>query len=161
AGWLGYLKLLGMFGGLGAVGGLVFWLTLRWSGVLMMTDSDSSKPVLRQRRIGVWLASAAITASAAIFALPSLTADRSCHNMFRDGRRSVSSKVNIDLDIDMGDWSKLARLLEEFGISHGMSLRNLSESRPGVVEILGLSACDEEGLVISVNEQLWNSQTHT
>lgn len=161
AGWLGYLKLLGMFGGLGAVGGLVFWLTLRWSGVPMMTDSNSSKPVLRQRRTGIWLASVAIAASAVIFALPSLTADRSCHNMFRDGRSSVSSKVNIDLDISMGDWSRLARLLEEFGRSHRMSFRNSSESRVGVVEVLGLSACTEDGVVISVREQLWNSQTQT
>lgn len=161
AGWLSYFKLLGMFGGLGAVGGLVFWLTLRWSGALMINDSNSSKPVLRQQRIGFWLASVAITASAAIFALPSLTADRSCHNMFRDGRRSVSSKVNIDLDITMGEWSRLARVLEEFGTSRGMSFRNSSESRPGVVEILGLTACIEEGVAISVHEQLWNSQTQT
>lgn len=34
AGWLDFLRFLSMFGGLGAVGALAFWLTLRWSGAL-------------------------------------------------------------------------------------------------------------------------------
>src|SRR5262249_55384925 len=44
AGWLGYLQTLGMFAAFGAVGGLVFWLTLRWSGVLTDADPDAAKP---------------------------------------------------------------------------------------------------------------------
>lgn len=39
AGWLEFLCSLGMLGNLGAVGALVFWLTLRWSGAL----DDSSR----------------------------------------------------------------------------------------------------------------------
>jgi hypothetical protein len=38
AGWLSYLKLLGIAGSLGAVGGLVFWLTLRCSRVLAVNQ---------------------------------------------------------------------------------------------------------------------------
>lgn len=34
AGWLDFLRLLGVFGALGAAGALAFWLTLRWSGAL-------------------------------------------------------------------------------------------------------------------------------
>lgn len=33
-GWEEQLHLLGLYGGLGAVGALAFWLTLRWSGAL-------------------------------------------------------------------------------------------------------------------------------
>jgi len=151
AGWLNYLQLMGIFGGFGAVGGLVFWLTLRWSGVLTV---DAVGPALRQRRIGMWLAGAAVTASVTVFALPSITMDRSCHNMFRDGRRSASPKANIDLDIAAGDRSKLAPLLEQFAISHGLSFRNSSESRPEVA-ILSFSACSEQGVVINIHEQYW------
>jgi hypothetical protein len=153
AGWLGYLELLAMLGGLGAVGGLVIWLTLRWSGVLTVTDPDPVKREFRQRRIGFLFAGTAVVASVAIFALPSILKDGSCHNMFRDGRRSASPKMNIDLDITTSDWLRLAQLLERFGASHGMSFRNTSETRPAVVEILGPSACTEAGVVISIIEQ--------
>jgi hypothetical protein len=40
AGWLEFLRVLGMFGSLGAVGALVFWLTLRWSGALDDASSE-------------------------------------------------------------------------------------------------------------------------
>ncbi|KJC55365.1 hypothetical protein UP10_39210 [Bradyrhizobium sp. LTSPM299] len=156
AGWLDYFKVLGMCGALGAAGGLVFWLTLRWSGVLMVTDPVPVRPTRGQRRIGILLVVAAITASAAVFALPSITMDRSCHNPFRDGRRSVSTKANIDLDIAAGDRSRFAQLIEQFGISRGLSFRNSSESRPEV-EVLSLSACTEQGVLISVQEQYWAS----
>lgn len=39
-GWLDIIRLLGVFGGLGAVGALAFWLTLRWAGAL---DDPSSE----------------------------------------------------------------------------------------------------------------------
>lgn len=161
AGWLGYLKLLGVIGSLGAIGGLVFWLTLRWSGAFVVADSDLVEPAPRQRVTNLLLSGAAFAASVAIFALPVITKDRSCHNMFRDGRKSVSSQLNIDLAIAPSDWPRLAQLLEDFGTKHGMSYRNRSEERPGTVRILGLSACSEEGLVITVNEQLWNTQIST
>ncbi|OWJ67902.1 hypothetical protein [Inquilinus limosus] len=40
AGWLDFLRLLGVFGALGAAGALAFWLTLRWAGAL---DDPSSE----------------------------------------------------------------------------------------------------------------------
>ncbi len=156
AGWLNYLQLMGMFGGFGAAGGLVFWLTLRFSGVLTV---DPAGPGLRQRRLGMWLAGVAIVASVTVFALPSIIMDRSCHNMFRDGRRSASPKASIDLDIVSGDRSKLAALLDQFAISHGLSLRNSSESRPEVA-ILSFSACTEQGVVINVHEQNWTAPAY-
>jgi hypothetical protein len=161
AGWLGYLKVLGMLGGLGALGGLVFWLTLRSSGALAVAASDLVETAPRRHSINLLFGGAALAVSAAIFALPTITQDRSCHNMFRDGRRSVSSQLNIDLAIAASEWSRLAQLLEDFAVKHGMSYRNASEERPGTVKVLGISACTEKGLVITANEQLWNTQIST
>jgi hypothetical protein len=101
AGWLNYLNELGTFGGLGAVGGLVFWLTLRWSGELIAPDPVKPQP--RQRHSSILLAGAAITASLVVFMLPDITKDRSCHNIFRDGRRSAAPRVSIGLDVARDD----------------------------------------------------------
>ncbi len=161
AGWFAYLEGLVAFGGLGAVGGLVFWSTMRWSGLLDIRGGRLTAPLPRKRRIGAWITGTAVIAAVAVFMLPALTMDRSCHNPFRYGRWSISSKVNIDLDIPIGDWSRLAQLFENFAASRQMSFRNLSESRPGVVEILSISVCGEDGLQLSANEQIWNTQTHT
>jgi hypothetical protein len=159
AGWLGYLKLLAMLGMLGTAGGLVFWLTLRHSGVLAVTRQVPAETTLGRSRIGIFLAGTAVAASVAVSALPSITRDRSCHNMFRDGRSSARPMANIDLDIGMDDWPRFTKLLEGFGTSHGMSFRNSNDSKPSV-EILGLSACSEEGLVITANEFRWASRSY-
>jgi hypothetical protein len=104
------------------------------------------------------LSAAATIASVAVAAIPSITMDRSCHNMFRDGRRSVLSSLNIDLDITMDDWPAVTTLLENFGVSHGMLFRNSSSSRPQV-KVLGLSACTEQ-VVITVVDQRWASRNY-
>src|SRR5262249_32440264 len=102
----------------------------------------------------IGLAAVAMIASATVFALPSITMDRSCHSMFRDGRSSVRPKVNIDLDIAMDDWIALTNLFQDFAVSHDMSFRNSNDSKPAV-KILGLSACTEQGRVITADEQRW------
>lgn len=159
AGWLRYLESLAISGGFGAAGGLVFWLTLKWCGVLAVIDPKSTGPVPGRSRIGALFASAAIAASVAVAALPSLTKDRSCQNMFADGRRSVTPKVGIDLDIAMDDWPRLTSLLEEFARSRRMSFRNLNGTR-AAVKILSLSMCSDEGLVITADELRWASRNY-
>ena len=159
AGWLGYVKMLAMFGALGAAGGLVFWLTLRCSGALAVTCPQPARPACGRSRTGILLAGIAITASAAVAALPSITKDRSCHNLFRDGRSSARPKVQIDLDIATDDWPSLAALLGQFAASRGMSFRDASENR-SAVKILGLSACNENGLVITADELLFASRNY-
>jgi hypothetical protein len=52
AGWLSYLKLLGIAGSLGAIGGFVFWLTLRCSGVLALNQPVLAGYALGRSRIG-------------------------------------------------------------------------------------------------------------
>jgi hypothetical protein len=110
--------------------------------------------------VGVWLASLGVAASIAVAAVPSITKDRTCHNMFRDGRTSVGPEVNIDLDVAMEDWPGLTRLLRDYANAHRMSFRNLSKEQAAAFSILSLSACTEEGIIIMASEQRWASQKY-
>ncbi|MGJ5206565.1 hypothetical protein [Bradyrhizobium sp. HKCCYLR20261] len=152
AGWISYVELLAGLAVLGAIGGLIFWSTLRGCG-LIPVDAQAR---LRSR-LGLALALLAIAASGSVAALPILLADRSCHNVFRDGQRSVSAVINIDLDIAQTDWRDLAKLLEQFGQLRQMSFLDLSLSQASTVDTLSLSLCAEDGRVISVNEQIWHT----
>jgi hypothetical protein len=158
ADWLDYLGSLAAFGALGASGGLVFWLTLKSCGVLAASDHEGAAPTPGARRIAAALTALATMASVAVAALPSVTMDRSCHNVFRDGRRSVPSSLNIDLDIAMEEWPAVTTVLENFAASHGMLFRDSSSSRPQV-KVLGLSACTEQ-VVIDVIDQRWASRNY-
>ena len=160
AGWIRYLELLGILGGLGAIGSIAFWLVLRWTGALQTIALNPPAPIASRNRPAVLILTTAIITSVAVMAIPSITKDRTCHNLFRDGRTFASPKVNIDLDIDLEDWPRFTTLLQQFGASHGMSFRNSSQRQPGTVEILGLSACLEEGLVITASEQRWAFQRY-
>ncbi len=158
AGWLQYLEFVGLLGGLCAAGALVFWLIIKWSGIFETIRLGSAAPAPKRIPFVISVAAAAVIAPAAVAAILSITMDRTCHNMFGDGRTSVGSKMNIDLYIEREDWPKLTALFKQFSASHAMSFRDFSESRPGVVEVLALSACTEEGTVIETNEQRWASR---
>jgi hypothetical protein len=60
-------------GALGAVGGFMFWLTLKSCGLLALSDGGATKSTPTQRRIGAALAGAAVLASLAVAAIPSFT----------------------------------------------------------------------------------------
>ncbi|MDB5411450.1 MAG: hypothetical protein JWL84_6362 [Rhodospirillales bacterium] len=152
AGWGQYVEFLGMLGSFGAIGGLVFWVVLKWCGTLEIATPRPVGAESIRKRSGSWLAGGAVLAAFAVALVPSLTKDRTCHNMFRDGRSSVSPKLDIDLDVAINDWPVLARLLEEFANSRGMSFRNTSHG-----EALAVSACTDAGPVITVYELRWAS----
>jgi hypothetical protein len=158
AGWLSYMRSLAIAGALGASGGFVFWVTLRYCGVLVASDDEGAATMPGERRMAAALTAAATIASVAVAAIPSVTMDRSCHNMFRDGRRSISASLNIDLDIAMVDWPAVTKVLEDFGVSHGMSFRDSSSNRPQV-KVLGLSACTEQ-VVITAIDQRWDLRNY-
>jgi hypothetical protein len=161
AGWLGYIEFLAFLGALGALGGLFFWLTLKLSGELARAGHTAEGRVESHGRRGyrirsvIALGAVAVALAALVFAIPIIRKDRTCHNMFRDGRSSVHSQLNVDILIAIEDWPALSRQFEEFAAAHALSFRNSSRTDPGVVHVLGLSLCNENGVNISAIDQRW------
>jgi hypothetical protein len=157
AGWIAYGETLTILGAFGALGGLVFWLTLKLSGAL--ADDPVPAPGSRRgARATVGLALAAVALSALVFAIPAIRKDRTCHNMLRDGRSSISPQVNLDLPLGVEDWPVLTKRFEDVAAAHALSLRDSSRSQPGVVHVLGLSLCNDQGVNIAAHEQRWAAQ---
>jgi hypothetical protein len=157
-GWKQYGMVVGALGGLGAVGGFIFWLTLK-IGSPTADPSDHPKTSVHPR-IAVVLAGVAIVASVVVFAIPAITKDRSCHNFFRDGRKSVTPKLSMDLDLTMDDWPTVASFIKGFSAAHSMSFRDSSLSQPEV-NVLHLNTCTEEGIVIDAMQQVWTSKGYS
>jgi hypothetical protein len=157
-GWKQYGMVVGTLGGLGAVGGFIFWLTLK----IGSPTADQGDPTARSvnPRIAVVLAGIAIAASGVVFAIPSITKDRTCHNLFRDGRKSVEPKISIDLDLTMEDWPTVTSFIKEFSAAHGMLFRNSSLSQPNM-NVLHLNSCTEEGIVIDAMQPVWTSKGYS
>src|SRR6185436_11963569 len=101
---------LAYFGLFGALAGLVFWLVLKLSGELATrepsADYGSEQTSYRSgsARASMLLGATAVILTTVVLAIPTITKDRSCHNMFRDGRRSVVPQLSIDLHIEAQDW---------------------------------------------------------
>jgi hypothetical protein len=84
----------------------------------------------------------AMMASIAVFAIPEITKDRSCHNMFRDGRSSVLARASLNLLIGRDDRPKVASVLEHFAASHGLQSRS---------DRYFVSLCNGQGLIITAD----------
>ena len=159
-GWLYYLKSVSFFGLIGASGGLGFWLTLRTVSGSKISRfgqiEDSGRAPLHLKI----LMSFVLLLSIGVFFIPSVTKDRTCHNTMRDGRSSISSVLNIDLDIEYKDWDVLKEEFVSFSNSNSLSFRDSSTVHPDdFVRILYLSLCNE-GLAITVNEQRWKNRDY-
>ena len=103
----------------------------------------------------------ALLLTGGVAAIPAITKDRTCHNMFRDGRRTgVTPQARIGLEIDVEGWPKLIQTLQQFAAAHSLSFRNASKSHPEVVQALYLSLCNERGVNITVNDQRWASRSY-
>ncbi|MEM6582921.1 MAG: hypothetical protein AAF699_16695 [Pseudomonadota bacterium] len=153
AGWLQYVKGIIYLGLFGAMGGLAFWCWLKlfrglpddYIGTKRAASTmGSSAPVV-----------AAVIATIAVLLIPSATKDRSCHNVLRDGRTSIGPVLMIDLDISEADWPDLQELYADLASARGLEFRDSSKHRPGVSNLLYLSAC-EDGFTIMTNEQRWS-----
>ena len=155
-GWLYQLQSWMLFGGLGALGGLTFFLILELAGRAIRADNEMEAAVKRRASLVTsCLAVVAIMLTGTALAIPNITMDRTCHNMHRDGRASVGSKVHMRLAIPVEEWPRLTRLFEEFGAENALSFRNRNHDQPGTVRILGLSLCNDHGLNIHALEQRW------
>jgi hypothetical protein len=56
------------------------------------------------------------------------------------------------------DWPKLTEVFEHFAEGHDMSMRNSSRDQAGVVRVLALSLCTEQGANIETADQRWASK---
>jgi hypothetical protein len=162
AGWIEYLELLLTFGALGALAGLVFWLTLKWCGRRTTVAESAATRIHRtpftQLSISAGTFALAVLLATGVFAIPDITKDRTCHNMFRDGRTSVGSQVSMNLAIGMEDWPKLTEIFERFGTAHGLSFKNSSQDRPNAFRDLELSLCTDQGADIVARDPRWASK---
>jgi len=160
AGWLQYLQGLLFFGAFGALGGIAFWATLRVAGQLPFrrADAEDISPHSHRPSVLPWrafLLGAVPLLAIAVLAVPAITKDRSCHNMFRDGRTSIAPVVRIDLQIVDEDWPILVERLRTVAAKYEFSLRDDSKVTPDVMRALYLSVCNEQGVNINIAEQRW------
>jgi hypothetical protein len=163
-GWLYYFEFLVYLGALGAFAGYAFWLILSLSDALANSEQPSNSGPGQRSNPGQGLFPAALLAvtamslAAAVFAVPALTKDRTCHNMFRDGHTSISPQVRISLGIDPAEWPALTEEFDNFGKARALSFRKSRKQKPGEFDILFLSLCNEQGLNIEAHDQRWASK---
>ena len=54
------------------------------------------------------------------------------------------------------DWPALARLVSDYGSSHGLRFFDTSTDIPNYIRTLGLSVCSSEGLFIHVDKRIYS-----
>ncbi len=146
AGWLENLTMIGLFGLLGVGGGLVFYFIVRRSGAHEDQPEVSVPP--SPLRTGL-LTVAAAGVIAATVAIPYATADRTCHNTLRDGRKSIGQAASFDLRVGIEEWRNVKKEMDAFRRSGDWSVRSdvrTDKSFPW----LQISLCQEPGTNIFV-----------
>jgi hypothetical protein len=158
AGVLINLAFAGAAGLLGAIGGLAFWAALRIMGgassAIRNPAPDSGptpSPGLRPVRTTLVLVGLVAVAGATMF-LAAEPIDRSCHNVFRGGGRSIPSQRNATLDLGPADWPEIKRTVQAFADERGWSYRVTEAGDPSSYAAMDLSICAEAGTVISVGQ---------
>jgi hypothetical protein len=146
AGWLEALALVGLFGLLGLCGGLIFWFVVRRPAQTGdMAEEGPSPSPLRTALVSVTAAAVIVTA----FYIPEATADRSCHNPLRDGRKSIGQVASFDLRVGVDQWPSIATEVAAFGRSGNWS--TTSDVRTDkTFPWLQISLCKEPGTNIFV-----------
>lgn len=139
SGWIGIVQTAATLGVLGAIGGLSAWLCWKLT------------------RQNAWISIGVVAAMVAcLFALPVLSADRSCHNPMQDGRTSIGSELNAHIPLGREDWPILAQVFEDFADTHQWSFRD--DSGRYSVPAISLSVCAVEGTQITAMRQVWSNE---
>jgi len=160
-GWIEYAEILAQFGGFGAIGGLAFWLVLKMArpraGNGRGISSGANLPNHATNFLHKSGAAIVFVSAVGIASIPAITKDRSCHNMFLDGRQSKSPVLMIDLQIFDSEWPELLETLGEFAKKHNLSFRDTDETSPGVVPHHQLSLCNDSGVNIEFFQQAFRT----
>lgn len=141
-------------GMLGAVGGLAFWAVLaftRRAPPETVGSAGTRSPGVRAARTAAVMFGTSALAVGAI-ALSAVPRDLSCHNVFRNGGRSVESRLNADLDVGPADWSEVRQAVRAFAGERGWSYREVRGGDPATYLAMDLSICVEPGTVIAVSQ---------
>jgi hypothetical protein len=71
-------------------------------------------------------------------------------------RNWVCSDNRLVVTVEAGesDWPELARIISDYGRSHGLKFFDTSTSIPDYVQTLGLSVCSSDGLFINVDKRI-------
>ena len=143
--WIDYIRAVGLAASLGLVGGVTFWAAT-WSGSGLRSWS---------------VVSAAALLTCGVFILPVVVRDRSCHNLFRDGRTSVAPQVYANLKVPAEDWRTLEQTLADFGNAHALSIRGDEQVRNGRSTWRTVDLCNEAGISINVYDEPWLARVHS
>jgi hypothetical protein len=152
AGWIDYAQAVGYAGLIGLAGGLTFWLVMRLSGQIPpepVTPPEISPAMSRT------VAATAIAATCAVLLLPSIVTDKSCHNLFRDGRTTITPQIYARVNLTAGDWPALTQLTTDYAAAHSLSLRSDQAIRSGRLMWRSLNLCNEAGVNIEIMDEAW------
>ncbi len=107
AGWRMYAEAVGIAGGVGAAAASIFCAALR------LLERSARSPRLGRLALTAGI-SLAIAVGWTVFAIPGLIMDRSCHNVFRDGRTSISPVLFFAVEVGEGEWPRLQDIVDRF-----------------------------------------------
>jgi hypothetical protein len=153
AGWIEYAYNVGFIGLFGLAGGITFWAAARLSGLNVPRSNETPPAESRVRSAG--MVSLAVVLTAAIFVLPVVIRDNSCHNLFRDGRRSIGPQIAAEIKLPAEDWPTLKQMFIAFGAAHDLSFRDDQQVRRGDLMWRSLSLCSEAGVTIQAIDRPW------
>jgi hypothetical protein len=161
AGWIGHAESVGFWGLLGIAGGLSFWGAMRVSG--QMADTPNQSQAQSNKSLaGSWgIAFAATVLTFAIFLLPGVVRDKSCHNLFRDRQIGINPQIYARIKLSSEDWPTLRQIFVDFGKAHSLSFRSDEQIRSGNILWRDLNLCNEEGINIDALDQPWPPQTNS
>jgi hypothetical protein len=161
AGWIEYAYTVGSTGLIGLAAGVAFWAAMRLSGQLVGEPSGPGAQPSKLRRRAWSVASAAVASTCAVFLLPSIVRDSSCHNLFRDGRTSIGPQISADVNLPTEEWTTLRQIFVGFGESNSLSFRGDEQIRDGALMWRDLNLCSEAGLNIDAVDRPWLAQINS
>lgn len=140
--WLLDAQAIFPFGVFGAMSGAAFWMVLKG-----LRSADASPR---------WVGSGAGALAILLLVLPILTKDRTCHNLFRDGRTQIRPMLNIDLNAEESRWEAVQAFYQDFAKNNELDFQGKIDRSSDHVSVLALSMCREPGVHVQTNEQKWH-----
>jgi len=154
-GLLEYARAISTSGAFGLAAAFAFWAVLRWSdgSALEPIATGAGRETPCARQWAVVLAATLLTCGVVV--LPGRVIDRSCHNLFRDGRTSIGPEIVAYIDLNPEDWQKLQQIFSDFGSAHSLDLRTDQNVRSGKLLWRDLNLCNETGVNIDAMDRPW------